>query len=56
MSAEVRLEGQSVGPKTDIRILDVQLDSTLRWQTHICAVEAKAVHIVNTLYTIIGST
>ena len=53
MSAEVKLEGQSVG---DIRILGVRLDSTLRWQAHIRAVEAKAVHMVNALRTITGST
>jgi len=56
MSAEVRLEGQSVGPKTDIRILGVRLDSALRWQAHMRAVEAKAVHLVNALRTITGST
>ena len=56
MSAEVRLEGQSVGPKTDIRILSVRLDSALRWQAHMRAVEAKAVHMVNALCTITGST
>jgi Reverse transcriptase (RNA-dependent DNA polymerase) len=56
ISTEVRLEGQSVGLKTDICILGVRLDSTLRWQAHIRAVEAKAVHIVNALYIIIGST
>ena len=56
MSAEARLEGQSVGPKTDIRILSVRLDSALRWQAHMRAVEAKAVHMVNVLRTITGST
>ena len=56
MSAEVRLEGQSVGPKTDIRILGVRLDSALRWQAHMRSVEAKAVHMVNALRTITGST
>ena len=56
MSAEVRLEGQSVGPKTDIRILGVRLDSALRWQAHMRAVEAKVVHLINALRTIIGST
>jgi len=56
MSAEVRLKGQSVGPKTDIRILSVRLDSALRWQAYIHAVEAKAVYIVNALYMITGST
>ena len=50
------MKGQSVGPKTDIRILSVRLGSTLRWQAHMRAVEAKAVHIVNALYTITGST
>jgi hypothetical protein len=50
------LEGQSVGPKTDICILSVQLDSTLRWQAYIHVVEAKVVYIVNTLYIIIEST
>ena len=56
MSAEVRLEGQNVGPKTDIRILSVRLDSALRWQAYMRAVEAKVVHLINTLYMIIGST
>jgi len=56
MSAEVRLEGQSVGPKIDIRILSVRLDSALKWQAYIRAVEAKAVYIVNALRTITGST
>jgi hypothetical protein len=50
---EVRLEEQSVGPKIDIRILDIQLDSALRRQTYIYIVEAKAVYIINTLYIII---
>jgi len=56
MSAEVKLEGQRVGPKTDIRILGVRLDSALRWQAHLRAVEAKTVYIRNALYTITGST
>ena len=56
MSAKVRLEGQSVGPKTDICILSVRLDSALRWQAYIRAVEAKAVHMINALRMITGST
>jgi hypothetical protein len=56
MSAEVRLEGQSVGPKIDIRILGVQLDSALRWQAYMRIVEAKAVYIINALHMITGST
>jgi len=56
MSAEVKLEGQRVGPKRDIRVLSVRLDSKLRWQAHMRSVEAKAVHIVNALRTITGST
>ena len=55
ISTEVRLEGQSVGLKTDIRILSVRLDSALRQQAHMRAVEAKVVHIVNTLRIITGS-
>ena len=56
MSIEVRLEGQSVGSKTDIRILSVRLDSALKWQAYMRAVEAKAVYMVNALRTITGST
>ena len=56
MSAEVKLEGQRVGPKKDIRVLDIRLDSTLRWQAHMRSVEAKAAHMVNALRTITGST
>ena len=56
MSAKVKLEGQRVGPKTDIRILGVRLDSALRWQAHLRAVEAKIVYIGNTLHIIIEST
>jgi hypothetical protein len=56
MSVKVRLEGQSVGPKTDICILSVRLDSALRWQAYMRVVEAKAVYMINTLYMIIGST
>jgi len=55
MSAEVELEEQRVGPKRDIRVLGVRLDSALRWQAHMRSVEAKAVHIVNALYTITRS-
>jgi hypothetical protein len=56
MSAEVKLEGQRVGPKRDICVRGVRLDSTLRWQAHMRSVEAKAVHMVNALYMITRST
>ena len=56
MSAEVKSEGQRVGPKIDIRILDVRLDSALRWQAYLRAVEAKTVYMGNALRTITGST
>jgi len=50
------LKGQSVGPKIDIRILGVRLDSALKWQVYMRAIEAKAVYLVNALYTITGLT
>jgi hypothetical protein len=53
MNAEVRLKGQKVGLKKDIRILSVRLDLSLRWQAHMRSVEAKSVHLVNAFYTII---
>ncbi|KAF7502045.1 hypothetical protein GJ744_008305 [Endocarpon pusillum] len=56
MKAEVKLDGQEIGSKEDIRILGVRLDSTLRWQAHLRAIEAKSVHMVNALRTITGST
>ena len=56
MTAEIKLGDQKIGPKSDIRILGVRLDSALRWQAHMRAVEAKSVHMINALRTITGST
>jgi hypothetical protein len=56
MKAGLKLEEQEIGPKSNVRILEVQLDSILRWQPHLQAVEAKSVHLVNSLRTITGST
>ena len=51
----LRLEGQQISPKSDIRVLGVQLDSKLRWKPHLRAIEAKLVYLVNALRTITGS-
>jgi hypothetical protein len=56
MKAKLRLEGQQINLKSDIRVLGVQLDSTLRWKPHLRVIEAKSVHLVNALRTITGST
>ncbi len=56
MSAEIKLGDQSIGPKSDIRILGVRLDSALRWQAHMRAIKAKSVHIISALRMITGST
>lgn len=56
MRAGLNLEGQEICPKEDVRILGVQMDTTLRWQPHLRAIEAKSVHLVNALRTITGST
>jgi ribonuclease HI len=45
-----------VEPKTDVRVLGVQLDPALRWKPHLRAVEARAVHRLNALKTLTGST
>jgi hypothetical protein len=55
MKVTLDLDGQWVSPKGDIRVLEVQLDLTLRWQPHIRATEAKSVHLVDALRTITGS-
>lgn len=56
MDAKVTLAGHPVAPKTDIRVLGVQLDSKLRWAPHMRHVEAKLVIRQKALQTITGST
>ncbi len=58
MLAEINISssGHRVKPKTDVRVLGVQLDPALRWKPHLRAVEARAVHHLNALKTLTGST
>jgi len=56
LEASLNLGEHTVEPETDIRILGVQLDTTLRWQPHLRAVEAQVTHHVNALKAITGST
>jgi ribonuclease HI len=56
MKATLRIDNATLEPKSEIRVLGVQLDPSLRWKPHLRAVEARAVHHLNALKTITGST
>jgi exonuclease III len=56
MDASMEIDGQTIQPTGDVRILGVQLDSALRWKPHLRTLEAKAERTLNALKTTTGST
>jgi hypothetical protein len=52
----IYIAGIELKSKNQIKVLGIQLDPALRWNSQLKAVEARAVHQLNALKSIIGST
>ncbi len=56
LKASIQVTGTELIPKDQIKVLGIQLNSVLQWNPQLKAVEAHAVHQLNTLKLITGST
>src|SRR5437016_10898224 len=56
MAASLRLEQCNVDPKTQIRVLGIELDTKLRWGPHVRKVQQKIIKQSMALHCIIAST
>ena len=52
----VRIKGETCPPKTELRVLGVQVDPKLLWRPHINSVKKKVTGQMRSLTTIVGST
>src|SRR6266536_3108620 len=56
MAASLRLEQCNVDPKTQIRVLGIELDTKLRWGPHVRKVQQKIIKQSMALHRITAST
>jgi hypothetical protein len=56
MEANVVINDKEVKPSSSVRILGVRIDSTLKWQAQLKAVDAYAMRMLTALKLITGST
>ena len=56
LSACVRIGGNRVEPKADVRVLGVWLDTRLRWGAHVRQIQAKMVNQTRGLSAVAAST
>ena len=54
--ASLRVGGETVAPKSDVRVFDGQLDTRLRWEAHLWDVEAKNTSQMLAMSRLKGST
>ena len=56
MEASVIINDKEIKPSSSIRILGIKIDSTLKWQAQLKAVDSQAMRMLTALKSITGST